>query len=97
MTRNILQKRLQIGSNHDIQVFDWPPQSPDLNPIEHLWNYLKRRLASYEHVPTSMRQLWERIEVEWDKIPVEECLKLIETMPDRISAVIKAKGRHTKY
>ena len=78
-------------------MLDLFPQTPYLNPFEDLCNYLKMRLASYGHVPTSMHQLWERIEVEWDKIPVEECLKLIETMPDRISAVIKAKGRHTKY
>ena len=44
-----------------------------------------------------MHQLWERVEIEWEKIPKETCIKLIETMPDRVSAVLKAKGGYTKY
>ena len=82
------------------QEFDtmgWPAQSPDLNPIEHLWGYLKRRLAEYEHPPKGILELWERIQVVWEGIPVEECQKLIESMPRRIEAVLKAKGNYTKY
>lgn len=80
-----------------IKVLDWPAQSPDLNPIEHLWEILKKRLNSYEVPSKGVWELWERIEVEWDKIEVEECQGLIESMPRRLEAVIKAKGGHTKY
>ena len=45
-----------------IRVLDWPSQSPDLNPIEHLWDYVKRRLSDYENIPCGMNELWERIE-----------------------------------
>ena len=75
----------------------WPAQSPDLNPIEHLWVVLKRRLSSHENVPSSMNELWERVQTEWDTITQEECVRLIESMPRRIATVIKAKGRHIKY
>ena len=84
-------------NNHDFEVMVWPPQSPDLNPIEHLWGYLKRALSGYEQPPVSMQELWERVQVEWEALKVEDCRKLIRSMPDRVRAVIKAKGGYTKY
>ena len=83
--------------NNDIEVLAWTPQSPDLNPIEHLWDHLKRRLAGYPDYPKSIQELWLRVEAEWDKISMEDCMKLVESMPSRIAAVLKAKGGHTKY
>ena len=44
-----------------------------------------------------VEDLWARIQFEWQKIPVEVCQDLIMSMPRRIEAVIKAKGRNTKY
>jgi hypothetical protein len=83
--------------DHDYQVLLWPSQSPDLNPIEHLWGHLKRRMADYEVPPKGILELWERVEEEWNKIPAEVCQNLIESMPRRVEAVIKAKGGYTKY
>ena len=81
----------------EFRTMRWPAQSPDLNPLEHGWGFLKRRLAEYEHPPKGIIELWERIQVEWDKIPVEDCQKLIESMPRRIQVVLRAKGGPTKY
>ena len=44
-----------------------------------------------------MHELWVRIEAEWEKIPKQVCLGLIESMPRRISAVLEAKCGYTKY
>ena len=55
--------------DNGVEVLDWPAQSPDLNPIEHLWQYLKQWLATYETDPVGMHELWERVEAEWNKIP----------------------------
>lgn len=60
-TRNWLE-------SNRIQTLDWPPQSPDLNPIENLWAHLKRRLESFDSPPESMYDLWSRMEAEWNKI-----------------------------
>ena len=80
-----------------MEVLSWPAQSPDLNPIEHLWYYLKQRLREYEEPAGGVEELWRRTEVEWEKIPKKVCQKLIESMPRRIAAVIRAKGVYTKY
>jgi transposase len=91
-------RRAQIWfEEQEIKLLDWPAQSPDLNPIEHTWNHLKRCLSAYERAPTGVHQLWERVVEEWGKIDEEQCQKWIESMPRRITAVIKAKGAHTKY
>jgi len=81
----------------DERLLYWPAQSPDLNPIEHMWSYLKKQLAKYETPPRSCKELWERISKEWYNIPVEYCRSLIRSMPRRLKAVYRAKGRQTKY
>ena len=73
-------------------VFDWPAQSPDLNPIEHVWYQVKRRLNTYPTRPTTTKELEARITTEWYSITNEECLRYIDSMPKRIDKVINAKG-----
>jgi hypothetical protein len=82
---------------HEMEVLLWPANSPDLNSIEHLWTYVKDRLKEYEGPPSGVLELWKRVENVWNDIPPEVCQNLIESMPRRIQAVIKAKGRWTKY
>ena len=91
------KKAKEWFKTHGINVMSWPAQSPDLNPIEHLWDHLKRRLGEYENEPGGMEELWERVEAQWDNIGVDVCQKLIESMPRRIDGVIRAKGGYTKY
>ena len=78
-----------------INRLDWPPQSPDLNPIEHLWGDLKKRLASSKC--TSIPELKKRITEEFEKTDGNYIRKLLESMPQRCKAVIRADGGHTKY
>ena len=96
-SKHTSKKAKQWFEDNQIPVMEWPAQSPDLNPIEHLWHYLKRQLTKYTNPPTSIHELWERVEKEWEAIPVEECQKLIESMPNRVQAVLKAKGGWTDY
>ena len=66
------KKAKRCFKKHKIEVMQWPPQSPDLNPIEHLWFLLKRRLAEYDQPPTSMWELWERVQKKWEAISEQE-------------------------
>jgi len=68
-----------------------------LNPVEHLWHHLKSKPQQYETPPKGVHELWERVEKEWNEISPEVCQTLIESMPRRVKAVIKANGGHTKY
>jgi len=91
------KKAQEWFKNHGFTLLQWPAQSSDLNPIENLWEHIKRRLGEYKTPPSGMLELWERVEAEWDKIPPEVCQNLIESMPRRIETVLKTKGGHTKY
>lgn len=53
-------------SEQPFEVLEWPPQSPDLNPIEHLWATLKRGLNQYDRPSNGMIELWERVQAEWE-------------------------------
>jgi len=81
----------------DLNVLQWPSQSPDLNPIEQIWNELDRRIRNLENLPKNKEELWTAIETEWERLEVDTCLKLINTMPDRIKDVIRAKGGYTLW
>ena len=48
MTPNTHIKGPETGSNLRIRVLNWPEQSSDLNPIEHLWQHFKKKLNSYK-------------------------------------------------
>src|SRR6478609_4963933 len=78
-------------------VLPWPSQSPDLNPIEHMWRHLKLKLALYEQRARGVHELWERIKIEWETFDKDICCKYIDSMPARVQAVIKAKGGNTIY
>jgi hypothetical protein len=91
------RKATEWFEDNDIQVLSWPAQSPDLNPIEHLWEHLKRQLRKYDNPPRGGHELWDRLVDEWNEIAPEVCQNIIESMPRRIQAVIKANGGHTKY
>ncbi len=77
-------------------LLKWPPQSPDLNPKEHLWD-VEREIRIMDVQPTNLQQLRDAIMSIWTKIS-EECFQhLVESMPRRIKAVLKAKGGPTRY
>ncbi|KAJ4443276.1 hypothetical protein ANN_04944 [Periplaneta americana] len=70
-------------------------QSPDLNPIEHLWDELDLRLRSREMRPTSIVQLNAMLQEEWRFIPVD--ILQVGSMPDRVAAVIATRGGTTRF
>ncbi len=72
-----------------------PPQSPDLNPIEHLWDILERKIR--KHKISKKHDLKKALLHEWGHLAAEETKCLVESMPRRLAAVIKHKGGPTKY
>jgi hypothetical protein len=84
-------------SDHNINVLKWPSQSPDLNPIEHFWWFVKYQLRKGGIQFRRKDELWAKVQQIWESTGKDFCMHLIETMPDRMKSVIKANGKYTKY
>jgi len=81
-----------------IELLQWPANSPDLNPIENIWGLLKKRLRMQFRDPSKdLDEHWARIQAVWAEITPKEVNHLLESMPKRIQAVLRAKGFNTKY
>ena len=82
---------------NNVQVLDWPPYSPDLNPIEHLWDALDRRVRNRVNVPNNVAQLQLALIQEWNNIPQRTIDNLVGSMVRRVRAATAARGGHTRY
>ncbi len=86
-----------IEHDNEFTLLKWPPQSPDLNPIEQLWDVVEREILIMDVQSTNLQQLRDAIMTIWSKIS-EECFQhLVESMTQRINAVLKEKGGPTRY
>ena len=73
----------------------WPPMSPDINPIEHLWPIVGHMMRG--QVFSGKESLWTALEHAFAAIPAAKVKALYASMPDRMAAVIAARGGHTRY
>ncbi len=75
----------------------WPPQSPDLNPIENLWAIMKKLLWRRRDQIKNQRDTWKIALEIWNKLPDEEIIKKIyNSLPDRCFKIINIK-RNNAY
>ncbi|UYV83083.1 hypothetical protein LAZ67_22002145 [Cordylochernes scorpioides] len=84
-TARISQQALQ-----DVQMLPWPPYSPDLSPIEHVWDIIGRRLHALPQ-PRLEDELWQMVEEEWRAIPQDAIRTLIDSLPRRVAACIAVR------
>ena len=85
----------------DIELLEWPPYAPDMNPIENVWARVKGILRSNwaEAPPRTSDELWDRLLNAWEEVATDVDLfhNLVDSMPRRMRAVVNAGGLWTKY
>jgi len=79
----------------DIDVMQWPAQSPDLNPIENLWSILEIKTKARQ--PANEQELFEILQAAWEELDMHYLHNLVDSMPRRCAAVLKSRGYATKY
>ena len=80
-----------------VDKLEWPLNSPDMSIIKNLWDYLDRKIRLQSPLPTNPHQMWAALVEEWGNIENDYIEKLYESMPQRVAALLEAKGGHTKY
>jgi transposase len=101
-TRELLD---DVASKHNLRMMTWPPNSPDLNPIESLWSHLKRKLhenfsdtSTLKGSPDTIRTiLTTRLNKVWWEIEEYVLETLIESMPERVNSVLEVRGWYTRF
>ena len=88
--RDFLQDR-------NASVLPWPAKSPDLNPIEHIWELLDHRVRARAISPRNVPELAGALVEEWGNISQQELANLVQSMRRRCTAVLNAAGGHTTY
>lgn len=91
---NLVEEYLQ---GEDIHRMEWPARSPDLNPIEHAWDALGRRITARQPPPRTIPELRTALREEWERIPADLLNALITSMPHRCEACVSVRGDHTPY
>ncbi|GFV58033.1 transposable element Tcb2 transposase [Trichonephila clavipes] len=87
----------QLLESEDIERMDWPTRSPDLNPIEHVWDYLGRRLTACTLPPVTLRELRLALQDEWAAMPQQLIDTLILSMGRRYETCLAVRGDHIPY
>ena len=80
-----------------IPQMEWPALSPDLNPIENLWDQLSRRVEARNSAPQNLNDLRAALQEEWDAMPQQTISFLVNSIRRRCQAVIDAQGYMTRY
>ena len=73
----------------------WPPNSPDMNPVEHVWPIVGRMLSG--KVFPDREALWAALTAAFNRVTPEDIVRLYDSMPRRLKALQMARGRHTRY
>ena len=81
---------------HNIDHMEWPAQSPDLSPIEHMWDFVGRQVReNYPHA-ANVNELFNQLQQEWQAVPHQRIQRL-RSMRQRCLECIQAHGGHTRY
>lgn len=83
--------------DQEVSLLQWPAVSPDLSPIEHVWDEMERRVRALPQQPRNVAELRRALLTAWEDIPQEFLARLINSMRRRCTAVINAEGGHTRY
>ncbi|MBW0489182.1 hypothetical protein O181_028897 [Austropuccinia psidii MF-1] len=86
----------QWHDEHQIHKLNWPPNSPDLNPIENLWFKMKH-IITHLFNPKTMDKLTAAVHAVWEDMPFDHLEALLQSLPRRMQMVVDQNGAPTRW
>ena len=83
--------------SHGFKVLPRPATSPDMNLIEHVWDYVENELRKRRPATRNCRELWERVQEAWYSVPNSFIFNLYKGMAKRVAELEDAEGWNTTY
>lgn len=94
-TSHTSKYNMQLYIDEDIERLPWAANSPDLNPIEHAWRWMKCYIGQMYPRPTTIDSCKKALMQAWEALPMELINKWIDNQSRRVSQVIQHKGDNT--
>ena len=94
--KHISKLAKRFSKQEDVNVMQWPVQSPDLNPIKNVWEIVNRQV-NRESAHRDLNKLYQTINKAWSDIPLNIIENLISSIPKRCSEGLKNRNYATKY
>jgi transposase len=101
MDDNARPHRARIVSDYlrqeSIDSIPWPAMSPDMNPIEHLWDDIGRKINNRVPACQNLKELRDALVQEWQSIPLRTLRHLVQSMRRRVDKLFRKRGGYTCY
>ena len=83
--------------NAGIEVLEWPPQSPDLSPIENIWALMTQRIYAQGRSYNNKLELWNAVVREWNSLTAADMATYFSSMHERVVKVLERNGKKIKH
>lgn len=80
-----------------VTTLPWPAMSPDLNPLEHIWDLIGRRVQALDPPVQNLQELEAALHREWQNLTIVQIRRYTGGMRRRLEAVIRTRGGYTRY
>ena len=87
----------QFLQQEAVQTIPWPAMSPDMNPLEHVWDFIGRQINQRNPKCQNSDELRTAILHEWQQFPQERLRRLVGSMTRRVTELHNKPGRYTRY
>jgi hypothetical protein len=94
---HVCRHTMAFLESREISVFSWPPQSPDLSPIEDIWGIVSEKVYKHGKTYQTKDDLWKAIVAAWDSIPRSTFQNLYKSMNNRLIKVLESNGRRIRH